>query len=267
MVLFWAIIIVLTIILIRYNKIKESFLSDRILKELITIDCVVARYNESVKWIFMPEFSNVTRFIIYNKGNPLNIKLPSNAIEIPLENVGKCDHTFLHHIVYNYNFLADVTLFVSGRANDPRKGPKIIKTMKLVDKTHTSVFIGNRCKIPDDEYNFTLSNYLSSNLENQVGKGKIEQITPAKIRPFGDWFNFHWPDKKNNIIVYQSTFAVHRKHINQHPKGYYIKLYEELNYDINPEAGHFLERSWAMIFHPYPPSCKYFHSFSCKFFP
>lgn len=250
-------VLLLLLLLYKYYKIQNNFIENFYLTKQVTIDCVVARYNESIKWITMPEFSNVTRFIIYNKGKPLR-SLPNNAIEIMLPNVGKCDHTFLHHIIFNYNKLADVTLFVSGRADDKRKGPKIINTMKYVNNTHDSVFIGYGCIIPDYEYYFTLQNYLSANPENQVRDGKITRVTPAKIRPFGNWFNFYWPNKNATIIAYQSIFAVHKRHIIQHSIDYYIRLYEEVNYDVNPEAGHFLERAWSMIFSPYPSQCNYY---------
>ncbi len=223
-----------------------------------TIECVIARYNESINWINMPQFDNVSKFIIYNKGTKLNIPLRHNAIEISIPNVGKCDHTFLYHIINNYNNLADITLFASGRADDSRKGPKIIKTMNLINETHNSVFIGHPNIIPDDMYNFTIDKWISTNPENQVGEGTIAETNPAIIRPFGKWFNNYWPNKKINIFVVQSTFAVHKQHICQHPISYYTQFYEQLNDSINPEAGHFIERSWGMIFSPFPNRCKYF---------
>lgn len=246
------VLVILIIIGYYYNKNIDYFTSK------INIDCVVARYNESVSWLFMKEFANVDRFFIYNKGKPITEKMPNNALEIMLPNVGKCDHTFLYHIINNYDDLADITLFVSGRADDPRKGPKIIKTMKLINKTHNSVFVGERFTIPDALWNFTIDKWLSSNPENHVDEGNISNIAPAKVRPFGKWFRQFWKTEKTNIFVVQSIFAVHRKHIIQHPKEYYEPLYEELNYDINPEAGHYMERSWGIIFSPYPRNCKYF---------
>lgn len=250
------IIITMIIMYLEYiNYRSEDFTSDL----PITIDCVVARYNESVSWLHMKEFANVNRFIIYNKGKQITESMPDNVFEIMIPNVGKCDHTFLYHIIKNYDDLADVTLFVSGRADDPRKGPKILKTMDLINKTRDSVFIGFYCSIPYDFKTFIMNSYLSVNPENHIGEGNITYVAPAKIRPFENWFKSYWNTEKVNIFVYQSIFAVHKNHIIQHPKKYYTPFYEELNYDVNPEAGHYMERAWGMIFSPYPKRCKYYY--------
>lgn len=247
-----GLVVILIIFILFYKKSYNYFTSK------INIDCVIARFNESVSWIKKSEFGNVSRFFIYNKGTPIKTPLPKNAIEIMVDNVGKCDHTYLHHIINNYDNLGDITLFVSGRADDSRKGPKILETMRLVNKTGNSVFIGFNMKIPDDQRNFTLSNWLSSNPENQIGEGTITRLVPAKIRPFGKWFNYYWPGKKINLFTFQSIFAVHRNHIIQHPIDYYKQFYEEVNYDVNPEAGHYIERAWGMIFSPFPKNCVYY---------
>lgn len=187
-----VILVLILLLLLKPSSVEEGFSSNN----RMVIDCVVARFNESVTWISTPEFSNVTNFLIYNKGSPITTQLPQNAIEIMIPNIGKCDQTFLHHIIHNYNNLADITLFVSGRADDPRKGPKIKETMRLVNKTHDTIFTGFKWIIPDHEYNFMLSVYRSANPENHVGEGNIIEIKPAKVRPFGKWFEQFWPGKK-----------------------------------------------------------------------
>ena len=48
---------------------------------------------------------------------------------ISLKNLGKCDHTYFHHIVNNYNKLADVTIFLPGSIDT--SSIKYIKTLKL----------------------------------------------------------------------------------------------------------------------------------------
>lgn len=256
LVIIGTLLLLITFLLYHYKRNNEENFEYN--DPNIIIDCVVARYNESVSWINMPEFINVTRFIIYNKGKPLKAKLPSNAIEIMIPNVGKCDHTYLYHIINNYHNLADVTLFVSGRADDERKGPKIKNTMKLVNKTHDTVFIGLNMKVPHDFYNFSLNSYLSANPENQINEGKITKIAPARIRPYGKWFQYYWGNQSITIFPFQSIFAIHKDHIIQHPISYYRVFYEELDYDVNPEAGHYMERSWGMVFSPFPKKCIYY---------
>jgi hypothetical protein len=74
---------------------------------------VVARYNESIKWLFR-DFTNC---IIYNKGEKLNINN-----EIILQNVGRESETYLQHIIKNYDNLSDITIFTQGNISDHRRG-------------------------------------------------------------------------------------------------------------------------------------------------
>lgn len=43
--------------------------------------------------------------------------------------------------------------------------------------------------------------------------------------------------------------AVHRSRARQRPRSFYAALLSQLQAGPNPEAGHFLERSWASIFY------------------
>lgn len=256
----WLILVIIILLLIIYNLIisKKNKINKFYDSNKINIECVIARYNESIDWILMPECYNITKFIIYNKGTPLHTKLPDNAIEIRLKNIGKCDHTFLYHIINNYYNLADITLFISGSTNHYIKQNKILQTIELVNKTLDSVFIGQKNIVPDNIWNFTIDDWLSRNSDNQIGDGKISKLIPSKVRPFGKWFNNFWPDKHIDLIVYTSIFAVNKKHIIQHSIDYYMSLYNEFGDDVNPEVGHYIERAWAMIFYPYPSTCKYY---------
>jgi hypothetical protein len=80
------------------------------------IDVVIARYEEPLEFLHAPPFSDWlaaeagagggVRYILYNKGTPLTDEeratyLPPEQGHIyrELPNVGKCDHTYLHHII------------------------------------------------------------------------------------------------------------------------------------------------------------------------
>jgi hypothetical protein len=81
-----------------------------------TIDIVVARYNENLEWL---SEINDERFniIVYNKGvNDNFIKLP-NMTTINLNNVERCDHTYLYHIITYYDSLSNITVFLPGSGN------------------------------------------------------------------------------------------------------------------------------------------------------
>lgn len=74
-----------------------------------TIDVVVAKYKEDVGWTRSIKHN----VIIYDKSENGPI-----AGAIPLPNIGRETHTYLHHIVNNYDKLADYTIFLQGNPHD-----------------------------------------------------------------------------------------------------------------------------------------------------
>lgn len=75
---------------------------------MVQLRVLVARYNEDVDWCL--EFPH----IIYNKGETMEGT-------IPLPNIGREAHTFLYHIVNNYDDLDDYTIFCQGNPFDHYK--------------------------------------------------------------------------------------------------------------------------------------------------
>ena len=74
-------------------------------------DIVVARYNEDISWL--SNINTIYNKVIYNKGEN-NLEYAS----IPLKNWGGDAHTYIHHIVNNYDNLADYTVFIQGHPFD-----------------------------------------------------------------------------------------------------------------------------------------------------
>lgn len=90
------------------------------------VQVVIARYNESIEW------ASDLNAVIYNKGDFLEGT-------IPLENIGREAHTFLHHIITRYDELAEYTCFVQG---NPFDHYPILK-LKLADFTPIDIlFLG-----------------------------------------------------------------------------------------------------------------------------
>ena len=44
--------------------------------------------------------------------------------------------------------------------------------------------------------------------------------------------------------------AISKKHILQNSKEHYINIIKDVENSSNPEAGHYIERSWEAIFYP-----------------
>ena len=213
------------------------------------IELVIARYNEDLKWLKEEPF-NKYRAIVYNKGvNDDFHKTNSNKI-IKLENVGRCDHTYLYHIIENYDNLADVTIFLPGSADMPHKMNNIKKLMSSMESNKTTTFIGNKMNnVRNDLSDFKMDNYASTNSNNN-NLNNENKTQLATIRPYGKWYDSFFKDIIIHYVSYYGIFAVSREHIRQHPKSYYEKLIKELNTSSNPEAGHYFERSWNAVFHP-----------------
>ena len=71
-------------------------------------EIVVARYNENINWL--KKFKSIT--LIYNKGNYDKYLNEYNVIHLP--NYGRESHTYLYHIINNYDNLKEFTIFFQG---------------------------------------------------------------------------------------------------------------------------------------------------------
>ena len=200
---------------------------------------VVARYNENIEWL-NDEMENC---IIYNKGNELNIKN-----EIILKNVGRESETYLHYIITNYDSLPDVIVFTQARISDHRGEDDInyliyMKNQALHMSMSQHFIVHNetidRYSCWDKEWNLKNGEYyLDNNYKNN------NRIT------FIEWFktniDINYPDPIK--IYHNAIFSVKKENIINKPIEYYKKLILEVNHNIDPAEGHFVERSWYYIF-------------------
>lgn len=216
-----------------------------------SVEIVVARYNEDLEWLKDSPF-NKYDITVYNKGDNDDFAKPLNVRRvIRLKNVGKCDHTYLHHIVNNYDRLSDVTVFLPGSTDMDYKSKKARRLMDEIEKTDQATFINEVAHkdIKQELYNFTLEEWKTSNQTNQ-NKNPESKTTPAKIRPFGRWFESNFGNIQVSNITYAGIFSVAKLDILQHPLKYYESLEAQLSTSSNPEVGHYFERAWAAVFHP-----------------
>jgi hypothetical protein len=77
---------------------------------------ITSVYNDEYKlnrWIVNVKNANID-YVVYKKNDNLQIgemnKISNNLIEIP--NIGRCDYSFLYHIIENYDNLASTNVFV-----------------------------------------------------------------------------------------------------------------------------------------------------------
>jgi len=218
------------------------------------VEIVVARYNEDVSWLNEYPFK-CYRQIIYNKG-PLPAQCGDSVrcVVETLPNVGRCDHTYLHHITSKYSSLANVTVFLSGSVQAVSwKKPIVDELMRLVNIKNDSVLltISTPARLPEQFEYFDVTSYRSSDPSNRnLNRNASMQLCPE--RPFGNWYRKNFPKLPPTlpVIMWGSLFAMSREDIQQHSLDYYANLRDYLDTHQNPECGHYFERSWGAVFYP-----------------
>jgi hypothetical protein len=222
------------------------------------MDLVVARYKEDIEWVKAYDNGTFGRLYIYNKSEA-PVKYSGGAAKVRtqnLPNVGVCDHTYLYHIIDNYDNLADVTVFMPGSGTLPYKKQLIDFTVDTAKWTRTTVFPVYTFDVPVDDamYNFTLDNYNIASTENRDSGGKHE---PAATRPFGKWYDQYFGDTDVKSSSFNGIFAASREHIRSRDKKFYEELIKEVSTHKFQEASHYMERAWTSMFKNIPKECLY----------
>jgi hypothetical protein len=217
-----------------------------------TVKIVVARYNESLCWLNEYPF-NQFEYIVYNKGD--NDAFEKNHVKqiITLENIGRCDHTYLYHIIENYANLSDITVFFTGSLDKIhfKKVQAINILNNIIQSNYTKAYlIGtyHDC-IKTNFHDFTLDNWSCSNPDN-FSKNSENVLYKCKLRPYAKWYNYFFGNITAHWYTPGGIFSIDKRDIIQHPKTKYINIIQPVNTHSNPEAGHYIERSWGVIFFP-----------------
>lgn len=215
------------------------------------IDIIVSRYNEDLEWINEYPF-NQFQYIVYNKG--VNENFCKNNIKkiINLSNIGRCDHTYLYHIVNNYDNLSDILVFFPGSLNMEYKKERSVKILNyiILNGFKNAYFLGNyQNDIFETFKYFKLDNWRSSNLKNSEINPE-SQLQLCKLRPYGKWYRYFFGNTKARWNTLFGVFSIDKRDIIQHKKMRYEMLLDTVSHSSNPEAGHYIERSWGAIFYP-----------------
>ena len=226
-----------------YENYSNSFKKD--------IQVVVARYKEDLQFIKDGEFDEFD-VIIYNKGDLIEDPLLKDIPIVDLPNIGKIDHTILYHIIENYDNLHETTIFIPGSfmGSQSKKDrvDAIINTLNS-NKTVSSALLPIKMEGPINEvlYDFKMNNY-----ESQYGPNKNPTVDNSMmlspVRPFGEWYRKVFGNKKMDQLFYYGIFAVSREEILNNPREKYMEIIKYVDSHPNPEAGHYIERSWVTLF-------------------
>lgn len=215
---------------------------------------VISRYEEDTHWIVseLIPLCSPQQIVVYNKGQS-PCQLDSSIIQvIPLPNVGREAHTYLHHIISTYNRPNredDVTLYIPGSCRELLYKWECVKKV-IVEITKNgcySVFPCMTCKDVDLE-NFTIDEHPLSHKGNAKANPDTV-LKPSPIRPYGRWCREVLGRKTNtDRVTYWGIFAVLQRDIRAHPLELYMTLKYFVDHHPNHEAVHYLERAWPIVF-------------------
>ena len=212
---------------------------------------IISRYNENLSWLLESPF-NQFKYSVYNKGINNNFE-KTNVIQIiNLPNVGKCDHTYLYHIVENYDNLSNIVVFLPGSVDIRYKKQKAIRILNNIIKNNykNAFFIGEyHNNIKKKFNNFSINKFSTSNSQN-FSINPESKLQLCRIRPYGRWFQYFFGNIQPHWNTYWGISSIDKRDIIQHPIERYHQLLETVNKHSNPEAGHYLERSWCAVFYP-----------------
>jgi hypothetical protein len=215
------------------------------------IEIIVSRFNEDLSWTQEIPFNHF-QYIVYNKGNNDNFIKTNVKQIINIKNVGKNDHTYLYHITENYDNLSNIIVFFPGSLNlDYKKyKAKLILKNIIKSKFSTAYFAGQYHKNLKEAFNtFKLDYYKTSDIKNFLLNNET-RLQKSKIRPYGNWYTYFFGNIQAKWSTMCGIFSIDKRDIIQHPINRYQTLLETINTHSNPEAGHYIERSWGVIFYP-----------------
>lgn len=194
------------------------------------MEIVIARHNEDISW------SDPYRDIrtIYNKGDD-----DIHCESIHLDNVGRESHTYIAHIVMNYDKLAKRTLFTQCIEFSNKMLKRSCEAILPISYyfyfgATENGFVNYMC----DKYN------ADTNILNNDWKRKnIKRcLTLEEFCLVADI------DHKPIYFSHGGIFSVSSELIRKRSKEYYDDLLNIINYTNNPLEGHYFERYWEYIF-------------------
>ena len=245
------------------------------------VELVVARYNENVEWTMA--YNDIVT--LYNKGTD---KLCALDTIIQLPNFGREGHTYLYHIIQNYDCLNDRTIFSQGNPFDHNKTflfgidnynrssnvqplgllwleSANIPTVEYIEKYKTITDYGlNYLRAICDgnllvsEFNDEGINLLNINANKEypeyrdinLALGLLHRAKFPNITSLSRLNYGHTKSLDEIHFTYSALFSVIRIKIRKFNKNVYEKLMNEL-LSVNDQGGtngYVLERLWLYIF-------------------
>jgi hypothetical protein len=197
-------------------------------------EIVVNYYNSLEFKEVLKDIDEEINVIVYNKSGQVLSDVPN---EKKLENIGREGHTYLNHIITNYNSLADITIFIQDDFyNHLFTNDYFINNLRLNQNNYFYQFPCSWRKGPN-----------AAPFSRTVKNGYLE-LPPVTnnnaIKDFANKFEIYLPDVYNTEIC--AHFLVSKQRILRHSKKKYERILEWLlKDDLN---GYTLEHCWKILF-------------------
>jgi len=250
------------------GKYHIQYIGEKFKKNEVRL--VIARYTEDVRWV--SAYNDIA--IIYNKGRPNITAKVDNIIE--LENIGREGHTYLHHIIENYDRLKDRVIFLQG---DPfTHNDTILCGIDNYDRFTDIMPLGlgymsqknvpptkmldNVKNITDYGLNFAVfrlnndCDYHSDNFFNDPGLTTMIHMYASRhsttdlINSFLSKSNINLKTNAPIYFTFSALFSVHKKCIAKYRVEDYRNIMKVLLMENSQGGihGYILERLWLHMF-------------------
>ena len=231
-----------------------------------TKQLVVARYREPIyNWVLLvPADVSVKVYLKYGDVEDLTAGVLDLVDEVePLANIGREGHTYLHHIIQNYDNLCEYTIFTQA---DPFKhNPTFVQDLfDNMDKGEVFRSFGKwwQKEYPPDNIieggirpNIHIGNrdFVCIHPTFWEDDGWVRIVRRIKMRNHIDYI-IPWVCRRLDLVEPTTgvpismcgMFGVHRSKIQMYSKSFYEKMRDFLL--EHPDHGYVIERFWATLF-------------------
>lgn len=203
----------------------------------LTNECVIARYSEDVSW------ASGLPHVVYNKGP----NLAEHGIVVrTLPNVGKEAHTYLHHIVANWDYLADVTLFTQAQIQE--YVPANVPIASFFDEAYDfCVPWLVRLKQWDANGDLRFASPVCP-FRDQIARGEVRKARTNFVTWFQDYLKGDLTREPSLLYSPGAVFSVRRQLIYARGIEFFNRLLSCVGDARFAEECWFLEQSWLYVF-------------------
>ncbi|XP_038053492.1 uncharacterized protein LOC119725936 isoform X2 [Patiria miniata] len=202
--------------------------------QTLEYEMVISHYNEPLDWLRpYADHSHV-----YHKGSDRGPPFAMYKWE-RIPNVGREPHTYLHHIINNYDHLADLTVFMQGHGTSKDQS-WCYTPMEFITNAKSNIF----CKNRGSYHSWGRINHFGKWLA-ELSSGRMRRAKTTVGEFYTALFGTQPPPSVPRCLA--GCFSATRENLRLHPLSFYQKAITFVNDHSNPEEAHYFERLWGAI--------------------